>query len=69
MAQHKFTAAELFAAQALASHLKKELTEDILPYWSKKICKGEFFEVSKVFSTPSGVLQSMWFFRLFPAVF
>ena len=41
MAQHKFTAAELFAAQALASHLKKELTEDILPYWSKKICKGD----------------------------
>lgn len=41
MAQLKFTAAELFAAQALASHLKKELTEDILPYWSKKICKGD----------------------------
>lgn len=41
MARLKFTAAELFAAQALASHLKKELTEDILPYWSKKICKGD----------------------------
>ena len=41
MARLKFPAAELFAAQALASHLKKELTEDILPYWSKKICKGD----------------------------
>ena len=41
MARLKFTAAELFAAQALASHLKKELTEDILPYWSKKIRKGD----------------------------
>ena len=41
MSRLKFTAAELFAAQALASHLKKELTEDILPYWSKKICKGD----------------------------
>lgn len=41
MARLKYTAAELFAAQALASHLKKELTEDILPYWSKKICKGD----------------------------
>ena len=41
MDKPKYTAAELFAAQALASHLKKELTEDILPYWSKKICKGD----------------------------
>lgn len=41
MARLKYTAAELFATQALASHLKKELTEDILPYWSKKICKGD----------------------------
>ena len=41
MARLKYTAAELFATQALASHLKEELTEDILPYWSKKICKGD----------------------------
>ena len=41
MARLKYTAAELFAAQALASHIKKELTEDILKKKSKKICKGD----------------------------
>ena len=37
----KCTAAELFAAQALASQTKKELTEDILPFWMKNMCKGD----------------------------
>ena len=41
MNQTKYTTAELFAAQALASQARKELTEDILPYWSKKVCKGD----------------------------
>ena len=41
MDKPKYTAAELFAAQALASQAKKELTENILPYWSKKACKGD----------------------------
>lgn len=31
------TPAELFAAQALASQVKKELTENILPYWMGKM--------------------------------
>ncbi len=35
------TSAELFAAQALRSQLKKELTENILPYWIKNVCKTE----------------------------
>lgn len=35
------TAAELFAAQALASQVKKELTENILPYWMKNMCSPE----------------------------
>ncbi len=35
------TAAELFAAQALASQVKKELTGNILPYWMKKMCNPE----------------------------
>lgn len=34
------TPAELFAAQALAKQLKNELTENILPYWMKKVRKG-----------------------------
>lgn len=33
--------AELFAAQALASQAKLELSENILPYWIKKMCCGE----------------------------
>ena len=33
---HK-TAAELFAAQALASQLKAELTKNILPYWMGRV--------------------------------
>lgn len=38
------TSAELFAAQALRSQLKKELTEDILPYWMTNVCgKNGFF--------------------------
>lgn len=41
---HK-TAAELFAVQALASQAKKELTENILPYWTSKMCNpaGGFY--------------------------
>lgn len=35
------TAAELFAAQALATQLSKELTENILPYWMKNMCRPE----------------------------
>ena len=37
----KYTAAELFAAQALAAQAKKELTENILPYWMKNMCSGD----------------------------
>lgn len=37
MDKGKKTAAELLAAQALASQLKKELTNNILPYWMNKI--------------------------------
>lgn len=32
------TPAELFAAKALASQVRKELTDNILPYWIKKMC-------------------------------
>lgn len=35
------TPAEMFAAQALASQLKKELTGSILPYWMTKMCKPD----------------------------
>lgn len=35
------TSAELFAAQALASQAKKELTENILPYWMQKMNRPE----------------------------
>ena len=35
------TAAELFAAQALAMQVKKELTENILPYWINRMCRPE----------------------------
>ena len=41
MDKPKYTAAALFAAQALASQAKKELTENILPYWLQKTCKGD----------------------------
>ena len=37
---HK-TSAELFAAQALASQVKKELTQNILPYWMQKMCRED----------------------------
>lgn len=39
------TSAELLAAQALASQLRKELTGNILPYWMERMCKekGEFY--------------------------
>ncbi|MCM1502796.1 MAG: AGE family epimerase/isomerase [Bacteroidales bacterium] len=36
--QNNRTAADFFAAQALASQVKKELTENILPYWIKRMC-------------------------------
>jgi len=32
------TSAELFASRALASQVRKELTDNILPYWMKKMC-------------------------------
>ena len=32
------TPAEIFAAKALARQVRKELTEDILPYWMKNMC-------------------------------
>ena len=35
------TSAELFAAQALAMQVKKELTTDILPYWIKRMNNRE----------------------------
>lgn len=35
------TSAELFAAQALCSQLKKELTGNILPYWMERMCGGD----------------------------
>ncbi|MBO5498021.1 MAG: AGE family epimerase/isomerase [Bacteroidales bacterium] len=35
------TPAELFAAQALASQVKKELTENILPYWMEKMIRPD----------------------------
>ena len=37
----KKTSAELFAAQALASQVKKELTENILPYWMQKMTRTD----------------------------
>ena len=45
MTRPQKTAAELFAAQALASQTKKELTENILPYWTSKMCNpaGGFY--------------------------
>ena len=45
MTRPQKTAAELFAAQALASQAKKELTENILPYWTSKMCNpaGGFY--------------------------
>ena len=35
------TSAELLAAQALSRQMKKELQENILPYWMKSICRPE----------------------------
>lgn len=45
MTRPQKTAAELLAAQALASQAKKELTENILPYWTSKMCNpaGGFY--------------------------
>ena len=45
MTRPQKTAAELFAVQALASQAKKELTENILPYWTSKLCNpaGGFY--------------------------
>lgn len=41
----KITAAELLASKGLAAEMKKELTENILPYWMKKMCNpaGGFY--------------------------
>jgi len=41
MGENKKTPAELFAAQALASQLKKELTHNILPYWTERMVCAE----------------------------
>ena len=45
MTRPQKTAAELFAVQALASQAKKELTENILPDWTSKMCNpaGGFY--------------------------
>ena len=45
MTRPQKTAAGLFAVQALASQVKKELTENILPYWTSKMCNpaGGFY--------------------------
>ncbi len=45
MTRPQKTAAELFAVQALALQAKKELTENILPYWTSKMCNpaGGFY--------------------------
>lgn len=37
----EMTAAELLAAKGLASEMKRELTENILPYWMNKMCNSE----------------------------
>lgn len=45
MIMDKITAAELLASKGLAAEMKKELTENILPYWMKKMCNpaGGFY--------------------------
>ena len=35
------TTAELLAAKGLAAEMKKELVENILPYWMRKMCNDE----------------------------
>lgn len=35
------TSAELLAAQALTSQVKRELTENILPYWIERVCNPD----------------------------
>ena len=41
MSTHTKTSAELLASKALASQVKKELTENILPYWMNKMCSPD----------------------------
>lgn len=41
MANSNKTSAELFAVQALAKQLRKELTQNILPYWTEKMQNPE----------------------------
>ena len=41
MAHKEKTPAELFAARALAAQMKKELTENILPYWMENMCNPD----------------------------
>ncbi len=41
MAHRENTPAELFAARALAAQMKKELTENILPYWMGNMCNPD----------------------------
>ena len=41
MGKPEKTAAELFAAQALATQVRKELTDNILPYWMARMCRPD----------------------------
>ena len=41
MAHKEKTPAELFAARALAGQMKKELTENILPFWMENTCSPD----------------------------
>ena len=41
MAHKEKTPAELFAARALAAQMKKELTENILPFWMENTCSPD----------------------------
>ena len=45
MSATNMTSAELLAAKGLAAEMKKELTENILPYWMKNMCNpaGGFY--------------------------
>ncbi|MBQ3606927.1 MAG: AGE family epimerase/isomerase [Bacteroidales bacterium] len=41
MSTTEITSAELLAAQALASQVKKEITGNILPYWMERMCSPD----------------------------
>ena len=42
------TTAELLAAQALAKQLRKELTENILPYWSRRMIRPDGLVLGRI---------------------